>query len=190
MGNKIGSFITIVFVAISLVVVILFPVLLAYTHYGSNPGFAIFIQGHIPASGTVVVALAVCYSMWGDTKKHLRAITPTKASRVAISNIRIKGDDPGFVYVMRRDDGIIKLGKTINTTQRRKAHQRDYNQRFRIIKRFAVADQSAFERLALRMTEEYRYTEGNRQELRQMNNKQLSAFLSEFLLICREGVDA
>jgi predicted GIY-YIG superfamily endonuclease len=88
---------------------------------------------------------------------------------------------PGFVYVMRRTDGIYKLGRAIDPLQRLQDHQSTYKQDFKLVRCFAVPDMVAFERAALSMTKLYAYKkEVGRKELRKMTKKQLHHFLMEF----------
>lgn len=88
---------------------------------------------------------------------------------------------PGFIYVMRRRDGIYKFGRAIDPNQRLLDHQETYKQDFRLIRWFAVSDMVAFERLALTMTKPYIYKkEAGRRELRRMTKAQLSSFLIGF----------
>lgn len=45
------------------------------------------------------------------------------------------GTHPGYIYIMRRSDGIYKLGRTNHTEYRRKQHIIDYGVDFEIVKR-------------------------------------------------------
>lgn len=88
---------------------------------------------------------------------------------------------PGFIYVMRRADGVYKIGRSTYPAARLSEHAQDYGQAFTLVKWFAVPDMAAFERMALRMTREYAYKkEAGRRELRRMTKKQLTQFMVEF----------
>lgn len=88
---------------------------------------------------------------------------------------------PGFIYVMRRADGIYKIGKSTDPTARLFEHVQGYGQDFKLIKQFAVSDMAAFEAMALRMTRAYTYKkETGRKELRKMTKRQLSQFMIDF----------
>lgn len=88
---------------------------------------------------------------------------------------------PGFIYVMRRADGIYKLGRAVDPIQRLEAHQESYKQNFTLIRAYAVPDMVAFEQLALRRTKDYTYKkEAGRRELRKMTKRQLAQFMIEF----------
>ena len=73
---------------------------------------------------------------------------------------------PGFVYLARREDGIYKIGKTIDITQRMYAHKSTYQMKFELIKFWH--------------TPNYHVAELAAQELRLMNDLQLSAFIKAF----------
>lgn len=90
----------------------------------------------------------------------------------------------GFVYVLRREDGIYKIGRSADVDRRVKEHVKDYRQDFAIANRFAVWDVYLFEKLALLYTERYSYTEGGRDELRKMDDAELRAFLVWFTDAC------
>jgi predicted GIY-YIG superfamily endonuclease len=96
---------------------------------------------------------------------------------------------PGFVYVMKRDDGIYKIGRTIDTSKRLKAHKADYGKNFELIKKFTVPNARHFETKALALTREYMYLEDGRRELREMDDLELEIFLAEFMTICVEAID-
>lgn len=96
---------------------------------------------------------------------------------------------PGFIYVMRRADGIYKLGRAINPNQRLSEHQSAYKKEFKLIRWYAVSDMVAFERVALTMTKPYAYKkEAGRKELRKMTRQQLSNFLAEFEQLVRGDI--
>lgn len=106
-----------------------------------------------------------------------------------VSKLKVRSGNAGFIYVMRRSDGIYKLGQAIDTEERLKIHTADYGMGFTLVKRFVVPDKMAFEKLALKMTAVYHYYEPGRIELRQMTDEQLTRFLAEFYDICMMGVD-
>lgn len=104
------------------------------------------------------------------------------------TNIEV-GTEPGFIYVMKRSDGIYKLGRSNNPTKRQGQHASDYGKEFEIVKRFVVPDTKALERVALQLTTQYRYIEGNRNELRLMSETEIEDFIKEFGEICKVVID-
>ncbi len=92
---------------------------------------------------------------------------------------------PGYIYVMKREDGILKFGRAIKVFQRLHDHEKDYNQKFHITRSFFTPDMMLFEHIALSITDSYSYTEGNRRELRQMSENQLSIFIQRFQELCK-----
>jgi len=99
------------------------------------------------------------------------------------------GTSPGFIYVMKRSDGIYKLGRSGNPGKRQKEHASDYGQEFEIVKRFAVPDTKALERVALQLTAQYHYSEASRNELRRMDDSEIRDFLEKFGEICKTVID-
>jgi predicted GIY-YIG superfamily endonuclease len=93
----------------------------------------------------------------------------------------------GIIYVLRRKDGIIKIGKTYNLRERLSQHKSDYGQEFGVIASWIVPRLSFFESMAIEMTKIYYYQEGNRQELRQMSEEQLSNFVLDFTSKVQRG---
>lgn len=106
----------------------------------------------------------------------------------AKSNSLNIGTNPGYIYIMRRADGVYKLGRTNNTEYRQRQHVADYGDDFILVTRFVVPDAVEFEKLALSMTSKYFYNELGRQELRQMTDKVLHRFIAEFERICEVSV--
>lgn len=98
------------------------------------------------------------------------------------------GNEPGFIYILRREDGIYKIGKTRDIIKRIKQHEVDYGLQFNLVARFVVSDITTFERLALSMTNTFEYRENNRLELRSMDKEELDIFISRFSKICRRNV--
>lgn len=110
------------------------------------------------------------------TTSPVQLVIPPKPSPVPTVDL-----GPGFIYVMRRADGVYKLGRAIDPTRRLLDHQSAYKQDFKLVRCFAVSDMVAFERAALSMTKLYAYKkEAGRKELRKMTKKQLYHFLAEF----------
>lgn len=93
-----------------------------------------------------------------------------------------------FIYVLRREDGIIKIGRTGDIDSRIHAHEKDYNAKFSILASWVVFDSEAYEKIALSMTGRFAYSEGNRRELRQMNNDDLSGFILDFSKKVQNGI--
>lgn len=84
------------------------------------------------------------------------------------------------IYLLRREDGIYKIGYTNDIRTRTLAHVRDYGMDFRLIKIWRVNDMTTAEDEALRLTRRYHHVEGNRQELRKMNLIQVVVFMVVF----------
>ena len=86
----------------------------------------------------------------------------------------------GVIYIMRRDDGVLKFGKTHHLKKRLKAHRRDYRAGFEVVSTWIVPDTDRFEELALSLTGAHAYHEARRKELRQMSDSELTDFILEF----------
>lgn len=108
---------------------------------------------------------------------------PKVEAQVVIGRLNI-GNSPGYIYIMRRADGVYKIGRTDNTNRRQKQHIGDYGMGFVLVRRFVVSDTIQFEKLALHLTAEYAYPEKRRQELRRMNDDQIEAFIEFFNTCC------
>lgn len=113
--------------------------------------------------------------------------TETEAEKI-VKQLTIN-TNPGFIYVMRREDGILKIGKTNDTKRRLIQHIKDYEIGFELVYRFAVADATCFEKLALKMTSGFEYKEPGRVELRKMTSTELEDFILLFRRCCVIGVD-
>lgn len=85
-----------------------------------------------------------------------------------------------YVYLLRRSDGVYKIGYTRNIFLRIRAHQKDYGQHFKLIKYWSVRNRFRAEFAALQMTSRFHHTEGNRKELRRMNLYQVLVFVIRF----------
>jgi hypothetical protein len=86
----------------------------------------------------------------------------------------------GTIYIIRRSDGILKFGKAQRLSSRITEHQRDYKSKFNAVASWVVPDMDCFESLALSLTKRYSYREGNRRELREMSQEELSKFILTF----------
>ena len=86
----------------------------------------------------------------------------------------------GVIYIMRRDDGVLKFGKTRRLRNRLKAHRRDYRAGFEVTSTWVVPDIDRFEELALSLTGAHAYHEAQRKELRRMSDSELTTFILEF----------
>lgn len=105
-----------------------------------------------------------------------------------VSAISIR-TSPGFIYVMRREDGVFKVGRTNDTERRLAQHRSDYKAQFELICRFVVPDVFQFEHLALRLTNQFSYAEEGRNELRKMTDSELEDFVLLFHRCCIMVVD-
>jgi len=97
--------------------------------------------------------------------------------------------EPGYVYIMRREDGVYKVGCTDNVKRRIKAHEADYGVGFDNVRFWLVPNKVEYEKRALKLTRRYAYWEGKRRELRQMTDSQLLKFVKTFGRIVQEGRD-
>jgi hypothetical protein len=86
----------------------------------------------------------------------------------------------GIVYIMRRDDGVLKVGRTVSLRHRLNSHVLDYERHFSMVASWVVPDATVYESIALKMTADFAYTESRRKELRQMTEAELSKFVLEF----------
>ena len=86
----------------------------------------------------------------------------------------------GVIYIIRRSDGILKFGKTYNLRTRVALHRSDYRTNFDVLASWVVPFLDDYERLALRMTQDYHFSEGRRRELRSMSDSELSEFILSF----------
>jgi predicted GIY-YIG superfamily endonuclease len=148
----------------------------------------IFKEAEIPKAIWVKTILATAPMSVRQTVKQSYSIR-TKRDRALgiVSRLHIT-TDPGFIYIMRRSDGIYKIGRTTNTNHRLSQHATDYGMDFELVKRFVVPDAIEFEKLALSMTANYRHLEDNRLELRRMPKRQVNEFVSEFTKICEVSI--
>lgn len=106
-----------------------------------------------------------------------------------LGQFNARANQAGFVYVMRRADGIYKIGHSGDVERRLSEHRGSYAAEFRLVKRFVAPDKIAFEKLALAMTKDYHHHEVGRTELRRMSDMEMEQFLAEFYNICVTGVD-
>lgn len=76
------------------------------------------------------------------------------------------------IYILRRDDGTIKIGRTNNLLRRMSEHEADYNQSFTLIFHWETDRPYALESLALTITDRHFFREGQRRELRKLSHLQ------------------
>lgn len=109
-------------------------------------------------------------------------VIETEKKIEVVKNVVIKPDYNryGIIYIMRREDGILKFGKAMRLLDRYQAHKKDYQAHFEIVSSWVVPHVDNFERLALSLSEQYNYSEGNRRELRKMTDSELTNFILEF----------
>ena len=142
-------------------------------------GFILFIT-HIRIKGITWPYAKAGYYLLGFVSPRYRAL-------MMLIDLQI-GTSPGFIYIMRRSDGIYKLGRSDNPNKRLRQHQSDYGMKLELVKRFVVPDVYQFEKLALRLSSNYSYTEPGRVELRQMTTTEADEFIAKFKAICKEAV--
>jgi len=100
---------------------------------------------------------------------------------VIIEKEVIKQNPPcEVIYIMKRQDGVLKFGKTISVENRVREHMVDYKMGFRILSAWVVFPPKIYEKIALDMTKQYVYKEGTRKELRKMDDGQISKFIADF----------
>lgn len=99
------------------------------------------------------------------------------------ANREIK-ENPGFIYILRRSDGIIKIGKSYRVEGRMIQLEKEYKKGVSLLKRFTVEDVTLYEKLALSMTRDYIYDDEEGRELRKMSEKEVSKFIEKFSVIC------
>lgn len=93
----------------------------------------------------------------------------------------------GVIYIIRREDGVLKIGKTTSLKDRISKHQADYRSRFNIVSSWVVPDMGEYERLALRLSSSFHYSENNRRELRRMSEAELNRFILDFTNRVQKG---
>lgn len=85
-----------------------------------------------------------------------------------------------YIYLLRREDGIYKVGHTKGIEQRIYEHERDYGMGFSLVKSWGVERGHMAERVALDLTKSFAYHEGSRKELRDMSLLQVALFVIRF----------
>jgi hypothetical protein len=94
---------------------------------------------------------------------------------------------PGFIYLIRRSDGVMKLGCTNDLDRRIQFHETDYGMEFEIVRAWLVPDKSLYEIKALGLTGKFQYVEDDRKELRQMSDGDLARFIMTFDNVVEAG---
>ena len=87
----------------------------------------------------------------------------------------------GFIYLMRRADGLHKIGRTNDLKERRESLSRQYKQPVKLIASWAVPNVESYEAKALAITQHFAV---DNTELRSMSRKDSLAFMFVFSLIC------
>jgi len=152
--------------------------------YGIALGFfvAIYLQTGIAlllwvtflfAAGICTCALSV-----SDNFAGMRTTSVQYSQPVVVKSYTAKSC--GVVYVLKRNDGILKIGRTRNLRNRIQAHNADYGATFDPVTAWVVPDAESYEHQALGLTSRYAYCEGNRRELRRMSESELSQFILDF----------
>jgi predicted GIY-YIG superfamily endonuclease len=159
-------------------------------------GLALYVQLHIvigihqnfSATASLLFA-AIIFSSMAQAILEARSKKQGPPARLqeTLAALKIQ-TNPGYIYIMRRSDGIYKIGRTDDTGRRLSQHKADYGMNFDLARRFVVSDTLAFERLALSITEKYRHKEPGRAELRKMSNGQFRGFVRVFAEYCRQGI--
>lgn len=85
-----------------------------------------------------------------------------------------------FIYLLRRADGVYKVGMTNNVRRRMTELERDYGQGFTLVYRWKTNNAPRSENIALCLTRGSKHVEGNRKELRKMRFGQVLALILSF----------
>lgn len=180
----------------SLAVMVMTLVLMGERIFNGNTETARFMSGlfsfFLMMMGHMLVSAYKRGFFWSEWRLTLPALFPEfdmflfPSGKGAISELLPLEStptqfSPGFIYIMRRSDGVYKFGKSTDPIRRQVEHIEDYEKGFEIIKLFAVSNMTVFEQLALRMTKQYFYRkEQGRKELRRMSRQQVADFIKEF----------
>lgn len=105
---------------------------------------------------------------------------PSLFNYPAIDRVKSIETKHGIIYIMRRQDGILKFGKTQNLRRRFKNHCKDYEQGFSLVTSWIVPDLEKYEKDILRMSQAHRHEESTRLELRRMTDNQLTELIFNF----------
>lgn len=83
----------------------------------------------------------------------------------------------GYIYLIRRQDGIYKIGYSSNITSRLEQLAKQWKQSAILIKKWVVDDMQKAERTVLELSANCYYLEGRSIEYRKMNDKQIEDFI-------------
>lgn len=89
-------------------------------------------------------------------------------------------ENTGFIYIIKREDGIYKIGRTNSIQRRLTEHLKDYNKKMKIIYFWPVVSPILSEKEILSLSKKYKYKEKRRLELRKMNRLQLYFLIMSF----------
>lgn len=146
-------------------------------------GLGMFLAFYAFTDATVMLAVALIYAIgvvqFATYKPAPTARTQPKSIQpsqvIALPPIRY-----GVIYVMKRSDGVYKIGKTHYLRNRLQSHRIDYGQGFDVVASWVVPDADRYERVALDLTSKYHFSEDRRKELRQMDATELNNFVLTF----------
>jgi hypothetical protein len=94
---------------------------------------------------------------------------------------RIEPD--GYIYLIKRKDGIYKIGKTRHPQERLSEHNKTWTG-CQIISLWQVPNMELYEKKALKITQPFFYQENGHQELRAMTLQQVVVFQIIFGELC------
>lgn len=97
---------------------------------------------------------------------------------------RVRPD--GYIYLMRRADGIYKVGKTVNLTNRQQQLSQQYRQPVYLISSWPAPNLDTYEARALELTSRYAI---DRSELRAMSQTEAITFVFTFTQIVNQGIE-
>lgn len=152
--------------------------------YGIALGFfiALYLQTGIASFLWIALlfAVGICTSALSlsDKSARVRMASVSVSQPIVVKTHTAKSC--GIVYVMKRNDGVLKIGRTRSLRNRLQDHCADYEATFEVIAAWVVPNAESYEYYALRVTDRYAYSEGNRRELRQMTDAELSNFIMDF----------
>lgn len=142
-----------------------------------------FTPATVAVLSSFVFGIASILLLEGLSKRTKKIIIP----EIAILENYIPNRNYEIVYILRRSDGVLKFGRTNNLSHRIGTHRGNYRMQFHAIASWIVPNSITYERIALKMTRKFAYTEGSRKELRQMTDEELSEFILTFTKKLQKG---
>lgn len=154
--------------------------------YALISGF--FIAGYVISETRIMAALGIAmlfFAVWFSFTAQMFANKPHVTTKESPQKFEKSFE---VIYVIKRDDGIIKIGKTNNLCTRIIQHKKDYRSDFSVLASWVVLDAAYYEQIALNMTNKWAYQENKRRELRQMPDDALSQFIIDFTVRIQDSL--